>query len=295
ELFQYFLRNGVTFPGAASIAIDAHPLIQLTDDSAAPLTREAAEAAHRERKQAAAGEYQPLELRRGDRVTLTGEMNRPRSEWEEEIREHGLIPGSLTRNTRVLITADVDSLSSKAKKARHYGIPILNEQEFFVLLQGINDEEERPTPDVTVPVPPEIETPGYALEENSAYMDDFYSGTSDTPAEVFYEEPSRESLLAALNLAQDALGLIANQHRGLDGDYQQVTLQVRGTASSALAGFYAGLDTREQLIARKRLGTTSPATLDTLGQELGVTRERVRQLQRPIATRLSELADRGAV
>src|SRR5699024_4919829 len=25
ELFQYFLRNGVTFPGAASIAIDAHP------------------------------------------------------------------------------------------------------------------------------------------------------------------------------------------------------------------------------------------------------------------------------
>src|SRR5699024_6088579 len=117
-------------------------------------------------------------------------------------------------------------------------------------------------------------------------------------------------------------GLIANQHRGLDkallpdsangmlsgraadvlaqltdpeGDYQQVKLQVRGTASSALAGFYAGLDTREQLIARKRLGTTSPATLDTLGQELGVTRERVRQLQRPIATRLSELADRGAV
>ena len=158
ELFQYFLRNGVTFPGAASIAIDAHPLIQLTDDSAAPLTREAAEAAHRERKQAAAGEYQPLELRRGDRVTLTGEMNRPRSEWEEEIREHGLIPGSLTRNTRVLVAADVDSLSSKAKKARHYGIPILNEQEFFVLLQGINDEEERPTPDVTVPVPPGRDT-----------------------------------------------------------------------------------------------------------------------------------------
>lgn len=322
ELFQYFLRNGVTFPGAAFIAIDARPLNQLTDDSAEPLTREAAEAAHRERKQAAPGKDQPLELRRGDRVTLTGEMNRPRSEWEKEIREHGLTPGSLTRNTRVLVAADVDSLSGKAKKARHYGIPILNEQEFSSLLPSIRDEEERPIPDVTAPIPPEIETSDYPLEEDNAYMDDFYSGTSDSAAEVFYEEPSREALLAALNLAQDALGLIANQHRGLDkallpdsangmlsgraaevlaqltdpdGDYQQVKLLVRGTASSALADFYAGLDAREQLIARKRLGTTSPATLDALGQELGVTRERVRQLQRPLATRLTELADHGAV
>src|SRR5699024_5625734 len=181
---------------------------------------------------------------------------------------------------------------------------------------------ERIPPEATVPNPPEVETPDYAPEGDSAYMDDFYSGSSDSAAEVFYEEPSRESLLAALNLAQDALGLIANQHRGLDkallpdsangmlsgraadvlaqltdpeGDYQQVKLQVRGTASSALAGFYAGLDAREQLIARKRLGTTSPATLDTLGKELGLTRERVRQLQRPLASRLEELANRGAV
>ena len=322
ELFQYFLRNGVTLPGAASITIDARPLSQLTANSAVPLTREAAEAAHYEQEQATTEETQPLELRPGDRVTLTGEMNRPRSEWEKEIREHGLIPGSLTKNTRVLVAADVDSLSSKAKKARRYEIPILAEQEFSVLLAGISDEEERITPEATVTIPPEVETPDYTPEEDSAYMDDFYSGSSDSASEVFYEEPSRESLMAALNVAQDALGLIANQHRGLDkallpdsangmlsgraadvlaqltdpeGDYQQVKLLVRGTASSALADFYAGLDTREQLIARKRLGTTSPATLDTLGQELGLTRERVRQLQSPLASRLEELANRGAV
>ncbi|MEE3751445.1 hypothetical protein [Mycobacterium intracellulare] len=42
--------------------------------------------------------------------------------------------GSLTRRTRLLIAADSDSTSGKAKKAREYGIPIINEDALGRLL-----------------------------------------------------------------------------------------------------------------------------------------------------------------
>jgi DNA polymerase-3 subunit epsilon len=59
----------------------------------------------------------------GDVLCLTGAMCRPRSEWEAELGQRGFVIGSLTRRTRILIAADPDSVSGKAKKAREYGIP----------------------------------------------------------------------------------------------------------------------------------------------------------------------------
>ncbi|GAY16236.1 exonuclease domain-containing protein [Mycobacterium sp. shizuoka-1] len=63
----------------------------------------------------------------GDVLCLTGTMCRPRSEWEAELERRGIQVGSLTRRTRVLVAADPDSASGKAKKAREYGIPIITE------------------------------------------------------------------------------------------------------------------------------------------------------------------------
>jgi len=67
-------------------------------------------------------------LRPGDQVVLTGDMNRVRSDWERELRGLGLVPWSaVTKKVRLLVAADTDSLSGKARKARDYGIPIVDE------------------------------------------------------------------------------------------------------------------------------------------------------------------------
>lgn len=66
-------------------------------------------------------------LEEGDRVVFTGKMRRERSEWESLARSRGLVPGSITRSTRLVIAADPNSQSGKAAKARAYRVPIISE------------------------------------------------------------------------------------------------------------------------------------------------------------------------
>ncbi len=61
-------------------------------------------------------------------------MRRRRSEWEAELAQRGIEVGSLTRRTRLLVAADPDSATGKARKARKYGIPIINEDALSRLL-----------------------------------------------------------------------------------------------------------------------------------------------------------------
>lgn len=80
-------------------------------------------------------------LQPGDVIVLTGEMSRPRSTWEDELRELGYVPhGAITKKVRLLAAADPDSLSGKAKKARDYGIPIVNEHGLRRLIDDINSQ-----------------------------------------------------------------------------------------------------------------------------------------------------------
>lgn len=61
-------------------------------------------------------------------VVLTGQMRVERSVWEERLRSAGYTPHPrVTKQTRVLVAADPDSLSGKAKQARSYGIPVVGE------------------------------------------------------------------------------------------------------------------------------------------------------------------------
>ncbi|MFI7605879.1 hypothetical protein ACIBTV_12220 [Micromonospora sp. NPDC049366] len=54
-------------------------------------------------------------------------MEPPRSWWEEDARAAGLHVGdNVTKKTRLLVAADPDSLSGKAKKGRQYDIPIVH-------------------------------------------------------------------------------------------------------------------------------------------------------------------------
>jgi DNA polymerase-3 subunit epsilon len=68
------------------------------------------------------------QLSRGDVVVLTGVMSESRDILEARLIEAGFVVEPLvTKRTTLLVAADLDSLSGKARKARAYGIPIVGE------------------------------------------------------------------------------------------------------------------------------------------------------------------------
>ncbi len=74
----------------------------------------------------------------GDMVVFTGEMNLPREVWTDRARAVGLIPHTgVTKKVRLVVAADPDSLSGKARKATDYGIPIVTEDAFARMI-GVN-------------------------------------------------------------------------------------------------------------------------------------------------------------
>ncbi|RJS47884.1 DNA polymerase III subunit epsilon [Nocardioides cavernaquae] len=80
-------------------------------------------------------------LESGDVICLTGTMSRPRSEVERDLVDAGLVSGPLTKRTRLLVAADPDSASGKAKKARDYGVPIVHEAALMKLVRAMEPEQ----------------------------------------------------------------------------------------------------------------------------------------------------------
>ncbi|MBA0126128.1 DNA polymerase III subunit epsilon [Haloechinothrix sp. YIM 98757] len=77
-------------------------------------------------------------LAEGDKVVFTGATERPREQWERAARDAGLVPHpAMTKKVKLLVAADPDSLSGKARKARQYGIPIVGEETFERLLGSV--------------------------------------------------------------------------------------------------------------------------------------------------------------
>jgi len=67
----------------------------------------------------------------GDVVVFTGQMDEPREVWEDRARAMGLaVADRVTKQTRLLVAADPDSMSGKARKAATYGIPIIHPDAF---------------------------------------------------------------------------------------------------------------------------------------------------------------------
>ncbi|WP_208322348.1 exonuclease domain-containing protein [Mumia sp. ZJ430] len=72
-----------------------------------------------------------LSLTLDDLVVFTGEFDEPRSVWMERATAVGLrVHHAVTKKVTLVIAADVDSLSGKAKKARGYGIRVVSLEEF---------------------------------------------------------------------------------------------------------------------------------------------------------------------
>jgi DNA polymerase III subunit epsilon len=84
------------------------------------------------------GSLAGFRLRRGDSVVFTGQMRLPREEWTERAQQAGLgVHNSVTKSTKVVVAADPDSLSGKAKKAHTYKIPVITEDAFESFLDGL--------------------------------------------------------------------------------------------------------------------------------------------------------------
>ncbi|MER5420485.1 exonuclease domain-containing protein [Streptosporangium roseum] len=80
-------------------------------------------------------DFTRFRLSPGDLVVFTGEMDGPRDDWEWRALQAGYVPhGYITRKVRLLVAADPDSLSAKARKARDYGIPIVTPHAFARML-----------------------------------------------------------------------------------------------------------------------------------------------------------------
>jgi DNA polymerase-3 subunit epsilon len=114
------------------------PATALTDALQQPSASRHAEQAGAE--PAAAGGPPTVDIPRfvlesGDRIVLTGEMTRGRDDWHHELTARGYLPApAVTKKVKLVVAADPDSLSGKARKARDYGIPVVSEQGLVQLL-----------------------------------------------------------------------------------------------------------------------------------------------------------------
>lgn len=78
-------------------------------------------------------------LEPGDLVVFTGEMAVPREVWCARAEAAGLVPHTgVTKKVRLVVAADPDSLSGKARKAAGYGIPIVTEDAFAGMLAAVS-------------------------------------------------------------------------------------------------------------------------------------------------------------
>ncbi|OFS24054.1 exonuclease domain-containing protein [Corynebacterium sp. HMSC04H06] len=78
-----------------------------------------------------------VHLAPGDRVTFTGALDLPRETWESRARAAGLDVGGVTKRSVLVVSANPDSMSGKAKKARSLGVPIVDEKTFGQLLKAL--------------------------------------------------------------------------------------------------------------------------------------------------------------
>ncbi|MGV0326855.1 exonuclease domain-containing protein [Corynebacterium confusum] len=78
-----------------------------------------------------------VHLAPGDRVTFTGALDLPRETWESRARAAGLDVGGVTKRSVLVVSANPDSMSGKAKKARSLGVPIVDEKTFGQLLKSL--------------------------------------------------------------------------------------------------------------------------------------------------------------
>ncbi|MDO5669123.1 MAG: exonuclease domain-containing protein [Corynebacterium sp.] len=83
------------------------------------------------------GEVEDYGLQPGDRVAFTGALTLGYETWEQRSRAAGLEVGGVTRTTKLVVAANPDSMSGKARKARDLGVPIVDETAFARMVRDL--------------------------------------------------------------------------------------------------------------------------------------------------------------
>jgi len=71
---------------------------------------------------------------KGKRITLTGALSKPRAHIKRDIQDAGGTVKGMAQSTDYLVAADPNTSSSKAAKARKYGVPIISENELYNMM-----------------------------------------------------------------------------------------------------------------------------------------------------------------
>jgi DNA polymerase-3 subunit epsilon len=110
----------------------------------ASLSAEAAGASHAD-SPACLATVGAFALEPGDKIVFTGEA--PGTSRDELIREaeaSGLkVTSSVSRRTKVVVAADPDSISGRARKARDYGVPVVDYAAYLRLRDQMRRAEDR--------------------------------------------------------------------------------------------------------------------------------------------------------
>jgi RNA polymerase sigma factor (sigma-70 family) len=134
--------------------------------------------------------------------------------------------------------------------------------------------------------PPRAESPiGYRAKRWEVVYRELEALFAAT-GEFYGAETISDALRLDLADVSDRLGLSGS----LDSiRIEDVTrLSIAGRVAQRLASLLDSLSEKEKLILDQRLYATSPQTLEELGRQMGVTRERVRQLQKRLTRTLAE-------
>lgn len=271
----------------------------------------------------------------GDRVTFTGTTDLPREVWTARATEAGLDVGGVTKRSVLVVAADPDSLSGKAKKARALGIPVVTEAGFARLLGELeNTGSGAVDPELVVAASRPVE--GAEPEEPGEQLSGvFYDAAEPDLTPVLDLDDTAESghrvrlapevLTDALDTAFGLLGVLARTHGslrtavedaravGVDGElpayvedllaragdhggaFRTAGALLRGSVSDVLARVWDSCDDRERAILRDRFVAQPPATLDQIAAQVGLTRERIRQIQQKLLARIRPVATSGPV
>ncbi|GAA4264443.1 exonuclease domain-containing protein [Frondihabitans peucedani] len=129
--------DGILTPSEASQIGAVAKILNIEQDRAARALEApsvpTAQATHA--SQAVQRDSRPMALSTADVVVITGELWAPRDEIASRLLAGGVtVAPAVTKKTTLLVAADPDSLSGKARKARHYGIPVMSGEELRRLL-----------------------------------------------------------------------------------------------------------------------------------------------------------------
>ncbi|MCQ4619580.1 hypothetical protein KBX10_10965 [Corynebacterium sp. CCUG 59401] len=211
-----------------------------------------------------------VELSPHDRIAFTGSMDVPRTEWETRALSHGLEVGGVAKNTALLVAANLDTMSGKARRARELDIPIVSELHFARLLASMETEQPQDQPASPADAPDE------PLASADPGPDD--ATESETEAEIEKELDILAGWLAltGTELPRGVRGLAPGVEKRMAGD---AIAGLFARCVEELAAACADDPMKMTMISMHYMGDT---TLEELGELYNISQKRIQQLDAEI-------------